>query len=229
MTKRYGRLPANDCLSLDIAGGELAVLLGPNGAGKSTLIKSICGLLRFEGSVTIGGFSSQRPEAKRLLGYAPEFPALYPLLTLEEHLEFIARAYRLKGWESRAEDLLRRFELEGHRKKLGKELSKGMQQKLSVCCALVHEPRAVVFDEPLAGLDPQGIRELKGVMAGLRDSGCAVLVSTHLIETIEESWDLTFIMAKGRILQVCRRGDLSKGEGLEDIYFAITGQGGGTR
>ncbi|MDR1573703.1 MAG: ABC transporter ATP-binding protein, partial [Clostridiales Family XIII bacterium] len=146
VTKRYGKLLANDDVNISVAAGETAVLLGPNGAGKSTIIKSICGLLRFSGRISIGEHENRTQEAKRLLGYVPEFPVLYPMLTVAEHLEFIARAYRLADWEARAEDLLRRFELDDKKRKLGKELSKGMQQKVSVCCALLPEPKAVVFD-----------------------------------------------------------------------------------
>jgi ABC-type multidrug transport system ATPase subunit len=222
VTKRYGKLLANDGVNIDVAEGETAVLLGPNGAGKSTIIKSICGLLRFDGVITIGGYGNRSPEAKRLLGYVPEFPALYPMLTAAEHLEFIAKAYRLTAWEAKAEELLRRFDLSDKRNKLGKELSKGMQQKVSVCCALLFEPKAVVFDEPLVGLDPHGIRELKEIMADLKRDGCAMLVSTHIIESIEENWDVTYIMSKGRVARACRREDLREGESLEETYFSIT-------
>lgn len=222
MTKKYGKMTANDNISLSVGRGELAVLLGPNGAGKSTLIKSVCGLLRFQGSITIDGHDNHTVEAKRLLGYVPEFPVLYPMLTVEEHLEFIAKAYRLKAWEERAAELLRRFELEDKKMKLGKELSKGMQQKVSVCCALLPQPKAVILDEPLVGLDPHGIRELKEVIANLKDSGCALLISTHMIESVEENWDITYIMVKGRIERVCRRADVASGQSLEDVYFTIT-------
>ena len=222
MTKKYGKFTANDRISVTVESGELAVLLGPNGAGKSTLIKSVCGLLRYQGRITIGGYENHTVEAKRLLGYEPEFPVLYPMLTVAEHLEFIAKAYRLQQWEKRAEALLARFELDDKKKKLGKELSKGMQQKVSVCCALLPQPQAVIFDEPLVGLDPHGIRELKAVIAELRNSGCALLVSTHMIESMEDNWDVTYIMVKGRIERVCRRGDLQEGQSLEDVYFSIT-------
>ncbi|EHQ88892.1 ABC transporter ATP-binding protein [Desulfosporosinus youngiae] len=221
MTKNYGKLKANDNINLSVSAGELAVLLGPNGAGKSTLIKSVCGLLRYKGSITIEGHENHTVEAKRLLGYVPEFPVLYPMLTVGEHLEFIAKAYRLESWEERAQELLRRFELDDKKLKLGKELSKGMQQKVSVCCALLPEPKAVIFDEPLVGLDPHGIRELKNLIARLRDSGCALIVSTHMIESMEDNWDVTYIMVKGKIERVVRRGDIA-GQSLEDVYFAIT-------
>jgi ABC-2 type transport system ATP-binding protein len=222
MTKKYGKLVANDNINLSVGRGELAVLLGPNGAGKSTLIKSVCGLLRFQGAITIDGHENHTVEAKRMLGYVPEFPVLYPMLTVAEHLEFIAKAYRLEAWEEKAKALLCRFELDDKKMKLGKELSKGMQQKVSVCCALLPQPQAVVMDEPLIGLDPHGIRELKAVIAKLRDNGCALLISTHMIESVEEEWDVTYIMVNGRIARVCYRNELAVGQSLEDVYFTIT-------
>jgi ABC-type multidrug transport system ATPase subunit len=222
VTKKYHKLLANDNIDIDVSAGELAILLGPNGAGKSTLIKSICGLLRFEGLITINGHDNHTAEAKRLLGYVPEFPALYPMLTVDEHLEFIARAYHLTAWQERARELLGLFELDDKTRKLGKELSKGMQQKVSVCCALLPSPRAIIFDEPLVGLDPHGIRELKKLMAELKQSGCAMLVSTHMIESMEDNWDTTYIMVSGQIRKTCRREEIPSGESLEDMYFAIT-------
>ncbi len=222
VSKRYGKFLANDDISLMVQPGELSVLLGPNGAGKSTLIKSICGLLRFQGSITVGGYENHSTEAKRLLGYVPEMPMLFPMLTVYEHLEFIAKAYRLQDWESYADELLKRFELDDKRLKLGKELSKGMQQKVSVCCALLPKPKAVIFDEPLIGLDPHGIREIKAMINELKNLGCALLVSTHMIESMEENWDTTYILKNGKIAAVCRRSDLPVGKSLEDIYFSIT-------
>lgn len=222
LSKRYGKFLANDNISLAVAPGELTVLLGPNGAGKSTLIKSVCGLLRFEGSVAIGGYDNRSLEAKRLLGYVPEMPVLYPMLTVYEHLEFIAKAYRLQGWQPYADELLRRFELDDKAGKLGKELSKGMQQKVSVCCALLPKPQAVILDEPLVGLDPHGIRELKTMITDLKQGGCALLISTHMIESMEDDWDTTCIMKGGRVAAVCRRGEMPAGQSLEDVYFSIT-------
>jgi ABC-2 type transport system ATP-binding protein len=224
VTKRYGDTVANKDISLTVNAGELTVLLGPNGAGKSTLIKSICGLLRFEGEITIGGYDNRSSEAKRLLGYVPEMPALYPMLTVQEHLEFIARAYELDNWEALAYRLLIRFELDDKQNKLAKELSKGMQQKLSISCAVLTKPRAIIFDEPLVGLDPHAIRELKNLTAELKQDGCAMIVSTHMIESVEEDWDTTCIMKSGEIARACRRDELDGGN-LEDLYFSITESG----
>ena len=224
LVKKYGKLTANDGINLTVNAGEIAILLGPNGAGKSTLIKSICGLLRFSGEVTIDGHDCRSIEAKRILGYIPEFPTPFPMLTVGEHLEFVAKAYRLTDWEDKAEALLKRFELDDKKNKLGKELSKGMQQKVSVCCALLPDPKVVIFDEPLVGLDPHGIRELKAVIDELKQQGKAVLVSTHIIDSVEESWDMTLIMNKGKFAREIRRSE-SSGEDLEEIYFAIIDEG----
>jgi len=226
LTKRYGKLIANQDISLTVNPGELTVLLGPNGAGKSTLIKCICGLLRFDGEITIAGYDNRSSEAKRLLGYVPEMPALYPMLTVREHMEFIARAYELAEWEPLADELLQRFELHDKQNKLGKELSKGMQQKVSICCAVLTKPRAVIFDEPLVGLDPHAIRELKSLIAEMKQNGCAMIVSTHMIDSVEENWDTTCIMTAGQIARACRRDELEGGD-LEKLYFSITEKGGG--
>jgi len=224
LSKKYGKLTANDAINLTVNAGEIAILLGPNGAGKSTLIKSICGLLRFSGEVTIDGHDCRSIEAKRMLGYVPEFPTPFPMLTVDEHLEFIARAYKLTDWRDRADALLTRFELDDKRNKLGKELSKGMQQKISVCCAVLPDPKVVIFDEPLVGLDPHGIRELKSIISELRDEGKALIVSTHIIDSVEESWDMTLIMNKGRFAREIHRSEYF-GENLEEIYFSIIDEG----
>lgn len=223
VTKRYGKVVANDDISFSVADGQIAVLLGPNGAGKSTVIKCITGLLRFDGSITVCGFPNKSLEAKRLLGYVPEMPAVYDLLTIAEHLEFIARAYSLSDWKERADSLLSRFELFNKKDKLGKELSKGMQQKLSICCALLPEPKVIVFDEPMVGLDPHAIKELKAVFAELKTAGASVLISTHMLDSVEDYWDVAHIMVNGRFAATRKNEALSEGEcSLEELFFSIT-------
>ena len=225
VTKRYGSTAANRDISLYLADGEIAVLLGPNGAGKSTLIKSIAGLLRFEGHIEVCGADNKTLEAKRMLGYVPELPAVYDLLTVSEHLEFIRRAYRLTD-DGLARKLLERFELWDKRDKLGKELSKGMQQKLSICCALLPRPRVVIFDEPMVGLDPHAIRQLKELIGELKGEGATVLISTHMIDSVEDYWDVCHIMMRGTVAAT-RRSDEAAEQSLEELFFAIT-EGEGT-
>lgn len=222
VTKKYGNYCANNNLSFTIGDGEIGILLGPNGAGKSTIIKSISGLLRYSGKIEINGLDNRSMEAKRLLGYIPEMPALYDTLTVREHMEFIRRAYKVDNL-SKVDELLERFELKDKEKKMGKELSKGMQQKVSICCALVHDPSVVIFDEPMVGLDPHAIKELKQVFIELKEQGKTVLISTHMIDTIEDYWDVAHIMMHGQIAATKRNDAWDEGDKtLDELFFEIT-------
>ena len=220
VTKKYGKMVANDNISFAVGDGQIGILLGPNGAGKSTIIKCITGLLRFTGRSEVNGFENTSQEAKRQLGYIPEMPAVYDLLTVSEHLEFIRRAYRMED-EAYTRELLERMELWDKKDKLGKELSKGMQQKLSICCALAHKPRVIIFDEPLVGLDPHAIKELKQIFRELKAGGASVLISTHMIDSVEDYWDVANIMMNGRFAAT-KLNDGSEGQSLEDLFFEIT-------
>lgn len=223
LTKEYGKVKANDNISFVVNDGEIAVLAGPNGAGKSTAIKCIAGLLRFKGEILIDGHQNKTIEAKRVFGYVPEIPAPFEMLTVEEHMEFVARAYRLENYESDIEMLLKRMELWDKKDNLGKELSKGMQQKLSICCALLPKPRVLLFDEPFVGLDPHAIKELKSLFAELREKGCSVLVSTHMLDSVEEFWDKCFILMNGKVVAERTKEEIKRtGEDLEDLFFRIT-------
>lgn len=221
VTKKYGKTVANNDISFYIKDGQIAVLLGPNGAGKSTIIKCISGLLRFKGEIKLDGYDNKSIEAKKLLGYVPEMPSIYDLLTVEEHMEFIARAFGTRD-DAYEKELLERFELWDKKGKLGKELSKGMQQKLSICCALVHKPKIIVFDEPLVGLDPHAIKVLKSVFRELKAAGCTILISTHMIDSVEDYWDVAHIMVNGSFAATKVNGDGDNGQSLEDLFFQIT-------
>lgn len=224
LTKQYRSVLANDHLNFTVEPGQIAVLVGPNGAGKSTAIKCIAGLLRFQGEILIDGFPNKSVEAKRRFGYVPELPAPYEMLTVDEHMEFIARAYRLSDdWRGYADELLKRMELDDKRDKLGRELSKGMQQKISICCALLPRPSMLMLDEPLVGLDPHAIKELKEMLAELRGQGCAILISTHMLDSVVDFWDKTLIMMNGRIAAERTRSQVEqRGENLEELFFSIT-------
>lgn len=223
VTKKYGKLIANEDVSFEINPGEISVLLGPNGAGKSTIIKCIAGLLKFNGKIFINGNENKSIPAKRDLGYIPEIPALYDMLTVWEHLEFIGRAYSLDNWREKAEELLERFELSDKKKKLGTELSKGMQQKVSICCGLLPNPKVILLDEPLVGLDPHAIKELKNLIIEKKAEGSAILISTHMLDSVEEFWDSTNIMMNGKIAaRRTRKAVEGSGEDLEELFFKIT-------
>ncbi len=223
LTKKYKNIPANDNLSFMVNSGEIAVLAGSNGAGKSTAIKCIAGLLRYEGEIEICGFKNKSLDAKRITGYIPEIPAPFDLLTVWEHMEFISRAYSLDAWQNDAERLMERFQLTDKKNKLGKELSKGMQQKVSICCALLIKPKAVLFDEPFVGLDPHAIKELKSMIIELKNQGASVIISTHMLESVSELWDKVLIMMNGRIeAEITRESVEKNGEDLMEMFFNIT-------
>ena len=223
LTKQYGKNIACNDLSFHIEKGSITVLLGPNGAGKSTLLKSITGFLRYRGDIRIGGIPNKTVEAKRLMGYIPEIPSLYPNLTVAEHLEFIARAYRLTDYRPFAAELLERFELTDKQKKFGDELSKGMQQKLNLCLGLLPRPQLLLMDEPMIGLDPHAIKELKGMIEEMRREGRTVLVSTHMIDSVDMLWDRTLIMQSGHLAAAVTRAELEQnGTTLEELFFSIT-------
>lgn len=222
VTKRYGKTVANRDISFSVEAGQTAVLLGPNGAGKSTIIKCIAGLLRFSGEISICGAPNKSLEAKRRLGYIPEMPAVYELLTVAEHLEFVRRAWRLED-DGTGARLLERLELADKADKLGRELSKGMQQKLSIACALVHKPEVLIFDEPLVGLDPHAIKELKSMFRELRAEGRAVLISTHMIDSVEDYWDVAHIMVRGSFAATKHNTpEETESQSLEALFFEIT-------
>lgn len=223
LTKSYGKtLACNDiCFHLDPGG--ITVLLGPNGAGKSTLLKSVIGFLRYRGEIRVNRLLNKSTEAKKILGYVPEIPSLYPNLTVSEHMEFVARAYRLSDYKMRADALLERFELTDKKKKFGDELSKGMQQKLNLCLGLLPCPQMLLMDEPMIGLDPHAIKELKKVMEEMRAEGRTVLLSTHMIDSVDMLWDRTLIMQNGTLRADVTRDQLeANGEQLEELFFSIT-------
>lgn len=223
LTKKYGKTAACDDVSFELEKGSITVLLGPNGAGKSTLMKSVIGFLRYEGSVKVAELDNKSVEAKRLMGYIPEMPSLYPNLTVSEHMEFLARAYRLTDYRDRVEELFTRFELQDKKKKFGDELSKGMQQKLNICLGLLPQPQLLLLDEPMVGLDPHAIKELKAVIEEMRQQGCTLLVSTHIIDSVDMLWDRTLIMQNGRLCADVSRHELERsGRTLEELFFEVT-------
>ncbi len=223
VSKNYDKVAANKDVTFTVPDQAIALLVGPNGAGKSTIIKCIMGLLRYEGEIHIDGVLNKSQEGRGRIGYVPEIPNLYPLLTVAEHLEFVARIYKLKNWEPYAQELLDRFEMSDKRDKLGSELSKGMQQKVSIMTAMLPRPRFILFDEPMVGLDPHAIKQLKLTFEELKSSGTSLLISTHILDTVDELWDQVCIMMDGRIVAIAEHEQLSAhGETLEDLFFRVT-------
>lgn len=221
LTKHYGSFKALENVSLCARDGEITILLGPNGAGKSTTIKSITNLLEYKGNIKISGYQNDTLEAKQSFGYIPEAPILYDLLTIDEHVSFIGKAYRAEGYQEKADHYIKLFQLEDKRKKVVKELSKGMKQKVSMLLALIISPKALLIDEPMVGLDPASIEDTLHLLLTLKEEGVAILVSTHIIDIFEGYWDEAYIMNKGNIIRHVTRKTLVD-ESLKDIFFACT-------
>jgi ABC-2 type transport system ATP-binding protein len=232
LTKYYRRHLAVDDLSFQVNAGEIVGLLGPNGAGKTTVLRSICGILKLSsGRVTIAGHSLQEQEiaAKRSIAFVPEVPNPYELLTVYEHLRFVAMAYgETEDLQSRMDALLDRLDLSEKRNELVLTLSKGMKQKLAVACGFIHDAQVLLFDEPLIGIDPKGQRELRTMIEGARDEGRAVLISTHLLDTAERLCDRVLILRRGKkifegsleeIKDLARPGEETR---LEDLFLHLT-------
>jgi len=224
LTKKFGRKTlAVDRVSFKLEKGELCVLLGPNGAGKSTTIKSIAGLLRYKGVIKVEGYMNQTMEAKRALSYVPETPAIYELLTVKEHIEFVCKVYKVSPKQTEIDYLLNRFDMEDKISKLGAELSKGMRQKLSIILGVITKPKVILFDEPMIGLDPKAIKELKLLFGELINEGTIVLLSTHIIDSIIEHYDRVLIMNNGKFVANMSKEEVEEnGQDLEEMFFALT-------
>ncbi|MEM8712649.1 MAG: ABC transporter ATP-binding protein [Planctomycetota bacterium] len=234
VTRRFEDRVAVDDLSFTVGRGEILGLVGPNGAGKTTTLRTIAGVLPIqEGRVVIDGHdvAAEEMRAKARLAYVPDDPAPFDVLTVGEHLEFTARLFRVDGWKEKAERLLERFELADRVDALGSELSRGMRQKLSFCTAWLSSPAVCLLDEPLSGLDPRGIRSARAAIQELRDSGAAIVLSSHLLELIEALADRILIIDQGAkvfegTLEDARSSvALTEGDSLEEIFFAATGKG----
>lgn len=233
LVKQYKQFRAVDELTFTINPGEIVCLLGPNGAGKTTALRCIAGILRpTNGAVLINGHDvvSDQARAKAGLAFVPEVPSLYELLTVDEHMKFVAMCFdTLDVYERKGAELLERYDLTDKKDALVATLSKGMRQKLSVACALVHNANVLLFDEPLIGIDPEGARELKEEIRRARDAGAAILISTHLLDSVEKLCDRVMIVQRGRLraegtLEQLRQYSGMEGRSLEDIFLSLTSE-----
>lgn len=231
LVKEYKNFRAVNELSFTIQPGEIVGLLGPNGAGKTTALRCIAGILKpTSGQILINGHDVvlDQAKAKSQLAFVPEVPSLYELLTVEEHLRFVALCFNtLHIFDSQKEELLARYNLLEKRKELVATLSKGMRQKLSVACALVHSANVFLLDEPLIGIDPAGAHQLKQEIQRAKESGAAVLVSTHLLDTAEKMCDRVIILARGRKLAEGTVNELKtaanlESANLEEVFLKLT-------
>ena len=231
-SKQYKGFTAVKNLSFSVEPGQILGLLGPNGAGKTTTLRTLCGIIPpSSGSLLVAGHDVvQSPiAAKASIGYVPDDPRLFDTMTVWEHLVFTAAAYKLADFEKDAEALLASFELTHKRNTLVHNLSRGMRQKVAIACAFLHDPKVILFDEPLTGLDPQGIRGIQQAIRDRAQAGAAIIISSHLLSLFENLCTHIMVLNLGE----CRRfgtmedllsevGNTDSTSALEEVYFSIT-------
>jgi len=236
LVKNYGGFTAVDGVTLEVGPGEIHGFLGPNGAGKTTTIRIVAGLLKpTSGRVVIDGhdLATSAEAAKAALGFIPDRPFIYEKLTAGEFLRFHAGLYGMdgNGIGHRVAEVLELFELTRWKGELVESSSHGMRQRLVMCAAFLHRPRAVLVDEPMVGLDPRGARLIKQVFRHMSERGVAILMSTHTLEVAEEMCDHISIIQKDSIIargtvEALRRMAGSADEQLTPVFLKLTGGAG---
>ena len=230
--KNYDDTIAVSGLSFVVPPGSVLGMVGPNGAGKTTTLRAISGIITpTRESLRISGFDlvHQSLQAKRRLAYIPDEPKLFDALTVWEHLQFVAAAYQVKAFEPIGDSLLEQFELVEKRDVACSELSRGMRQKVAICCGYLHEPKAILFDEPHTGLDPHAIRTMTESVKERAANGASVIVSSHLLSLVEDMCTHLLILTRGKSL-FCgsldearqQYPDLGDDTSLEEIFFRAT-------
>ena len=230
--KTYSETVAVAGLSFHVEPGQVLALVGPNGAGKTTTLRVLAGIIPpTSGRLSVEGCDvvTDPIAAKRLLAYVPDDPKLFETLTVWEHFEFVAEAYRVRDYTDRAAELLHRLDLQEKRDTLAQELSRGMRQKVAIACAYLHDPKAILLDEPLTGLDPRGIRTMKDSILRRSRNGAAVVISSHLLALVEDVCTHMLILDRGKRLFFGRIdearaafADLSDNASLEEVFFRAT-------
>ena len=234
LTKTYGAFKAVSDLSFDVAAGEIVGLIGPNGAGKTSTLRCIVGIQApSAGTIVVDGHDIVREpiEAKRRLAFMADEPQLFEYLTVMEHLRLTARLYQVEDFDVRARTLLAELQLTGKEDALPAELSRGMKQKVAIACGLLHQPSALLFDEPLTGLDPLGIRHMKETIVSRGRAGAGIIVSSHLLHLVEEICTRIVIIdrgvkvADGTLAELrAQSAEAAAGSNLEHIFLTVTGR-----
>jgi ABC-2 type transport system ATP-binding protein len=232
VTKRYGRLSAVDGLNLAVKAGEIFGFLGPNGAGKTTTIRIMMGILKpTMGKVALGGYDVEREaeNAKAIAGFIPDRPFIYEKLSGSEFLNFVGKLHRVESarLRHRMAELLEYLELSPWKDELVESYSHGMKQRLVVCASLIHEPRILIVDEPMVGMDPKGARTLKDLFRSLAVKGTTIFLSTHSISVAEELCHRIGIIQKGRLIACGTMAELYRqanghGANLESVFLELT-------
>ena len=229
LTKTYGEKKAVDDLNLHIAPGEIYGFIGHNGAGKTTTLKSVAGILPFdEGEITIGGLSMKRDPliCKRQMAYIPDNPDLYDFMTGIQFLNFIADIFAVPAdvRQERIREYAGRFELTGDLAQPIAAYSHGMKQKLAIISAWLHQPKLILMDEPLVGLDPKAAHLLKGMMRELCDGGGAIFFSTHVLEVAEKLCDKVAIIKGGKLIRSGTMEEVKGDDSLEEVFLELEGE-----
>jgi ABC-2 type transport system ATP-binding protein len=232
LTKHYGNLAAVDDLNIEVPAGQIFGFLGPNGAGKTTTIRTMMGILKpTSGQVLLGQHDMLRePEkAKAICGFIPDRPFIYEKLSGHEFLEFVGKLHRVETerLKDRIAEMLQLLELTSWKDELVESYSHGMKQRLVVCAALVHQPRILIIDEPMVGMDPKGARTLKDLFRALAANGTTIFLSTHSIAVAEEICHRIGIIQKGRLIacgtmaEIHRQASPADGS-LESVFLELT-------
>ena len=231
LTKVYGGKAAVDHLDLSVRPGELYALLGPNGAGKTTTLRMTAGLLKPDGgSISVFGVDAlaQPAAAKAMVAWLPDEPMLYDKLTPLEYLDFVAGLWSVPGKvaRQRAEELLKAFELWDQRSQRCEGFSRGMKQKTALAGALIHDPKLLILDEPLTGLDASMARLIKDMLQDRVKAGGTVILTTHILEVAERIADRIGVIARGKLLAEGTLAELRARAGagqstLEDVFLAL--------
>ena len=234
LKKSYGDKLAVDNMAFEVRRGELYALLGPNGAGKTTTLRMIAGLLAADdGNIRVFDVDAREDPiaAKRLIAWLPDEPLLYDKLTAWEYLEFVAGLWGVdaKTAAQRAEELLKLLSLWDNRNDRCESFSRGMKQKAVLAGALIHDPKLLMLDEPLTGLDAATSRLVKDLIRQKVDRGAAVILTTHILEVAERMADRIGIIKDGRLLVEGSLGELQSragaaGQSLEDVFLSLTAQ-----
>ena len=234
LVKAYDGFRAVDGLSLRVEPGEILGLVGPNGAGKTTTLRCLAGIIPpTSGRVVVAGFDlrEQPIEARQRLAFVPDEPHLFDHLTALDHLILFSRLYGVADGPARAETMLAEAGLHEQRLSFPGELSRGMKQKLVVACALLHRPEVLVLDEPLTGLDPAAMRRMKRTVVDTAGAGASVIVSSHMLQLVEEICDRVLIVSHGKTvlegtLDEIRTQipDVDRDADLETLFLKATGE-----
>ena len=233
LSKLFGSFTAVRDLSFTVRAGEVLGLVGPNGAGKTTTLRTLAGIIPpSTGAVRIAGHDllAEPLGAKRALAFFPDEPRLFEYMTVRQHLAFVARLYGVANHEAVAQTLLEELEIADRIDSLPGELSRGMKQKLAITCGLLHSPQVLIFDEPLTGLDPLGIRRMKDSILRRAQAGAAIVLSSHLLHLLEEVCSHVLILkqgekiAGGTLAEVHARFSGGNADAsLEDVFIRATG------